>query len=189
MDNAANNIAAMRKLVRLLEEHEVLFDPIDRCVPCFPHILNICVTHTVRAYTKADFTAVAETWVGAMDNNVDKTASLEALAKDPVTLGHDIVHIIHASGQHHKGFCDTIINGNVNQWYMGNPTQVPVVELLHDVKTRWDLIYFMINQLRAVRLVGFSCFIQVYTLTCLPRLLIASFPYLVAQTMNLPDIS
>ena len=155
MDNATNNIAAMRELVKLLEECEILFDPIDRRIPCFPHILNICVTHAVKNFAKADFTAVAETWVGALDNTVvDKAKYLEALAKDPITLGRDIVRIIRSSGQRRKGFCDTIINGNANQWYTGDPTQVPLVELLQDVKTRWDLIYFMINRLRALHLVG-----------------------------------
>ena len=55
-------------------------------------------------------------WVGALDNTVvDKAKYLEALAKDPVALGHDIIHIIHLSGQHRKGFHDTIINGNANK--------------------------------------------------------------------------
>ncbi|KIM60351.1 hypothetical protein SCLCIDRAFT_52033, partial [Scleroderma citrinum Foug A] len=100
MDNAANNIAAMHELAKLLEEHEILFDPIDRRIPCFPHILNICVTHAVKNFAKADFTAVAETWVGALNNTVvDKAKYLEALAKDPITLGHDIVRIICSSGQ------------------------------------------------------------------------------------------
>jgi hypothetical protein len=158
MDNASNNIAAMRELEKLLEECEIEFDPIDHHIPCFPHILNICVTHAVKNYTKADFTTVAETWVGALDDTlVDKEKYLEALVRDPVSLSHDIVRIIHSSGQRRKGFRDTIINGNANQWYTSDLTQVPLVELLRDVKTRWDSIYFMINRLRALRLVRSPC--------------------------------
>jgi len=54
MDNAANNIAAMCKLSSLLEDCEIQFDPVDHRVPCFPHILSICITHMVKNYTKAD---------------------------------------------------------------------------------------------------------------------------------------
>src|SRR5437588_11482179 len=125
MDNASNNIAAMCKLEKLLEEHEIEFDSIDCHIPCFPHILNICITHAVKNYTKADFTTVAETWVGALDDTlVDKEKYLEALVRDPISLGCDIVRIICSSSQHCKGFHDTIINGNANQWYTGDLTQV-----------------------------------------------------------------
>lgn len=137
MDNAANNIVAMRELAKLLEARELdalNFDPIDRQIPCFPHIINVCVTHLVKAYATADFTDVPETWVGDLNNTVHKERYLEALARDPVSLGRDIVRIIRASGQRRKGFHDTIINGNANQWYTGNPTQVPNVELLRDIK-------------------------------------------------------
>ncbi|KAF8137053.1 ribonuclease H-like domain-containing protein [Boletus edulis] len=152
MDNASNNLAAMRELSKLLEAHEIVFDTVDHQVPCFPHIINICVTHAIKAYTTADFTAVASTWVDALDNIVDKKAYLQALATDPVSLGCDIVRIIRASGQRRKGFRDTIINSNTNQWYTGDKTQVPLVELLRDVKSCWDSIYFMINRLCALRL-------------------------------------
>ncbi|KAG9310337.1 hypothetical protein JVU11DRAFT_9467 [Chiua virens] len=99
-----------------------------------------------------DFSTIAETWVGAFDNIVSKSDYLAALTKNPVTLGHDIICIICASGQHRKGFRNTIINANANQWYTGASTQVPVAELLHNMKSRWDSIYFMINQLCAVHL-------------------------------------
>ena len=85
---------------------------------------------------------------------MNKGEYLEALAMDPVSLGRNIVCIIRASSQCRKGFRDTIINGNANEWYTGNATKLPVVELLRDIKTHWDSIFFMINQLHAVRLVS-----------------------------------
>lgn len=141
MDNAANNIVAMRELAKLLEEREIQFDPIERHIPCFPHIINICVTHTIKAYSKADFSSVTATWVGASNDCtmvVDKDEYVKALRMDPIALARDVVRIIRASGQRRKGFSDTIINGNANQWYTGNTTKVPEQELLRDVKTRWD---------------------------------------------------
>jgi len=55
MDNAANNITAMCELSSLLKDRKIQFDLVDRCVPCFPHILNICITHMVKNYVKVDF--------------------------------------------------------------------------------------------------------------------------------------
>ena len=186
MDNTANNITAMRELSSLLKDCEIQFNLVDCCVPCFPHILNICITHTVKNYMKADFTTVTEMWVGALDNTVvDKAKYLEALAKDPVALGCDIIRIIRSSSQCRKGFRDTIINGNANQWYTGHPTQVPVIELLRDVRTRWDSIYFMINRLHALRLVCLSLSIASLSTYFLTRLLTASSAYLAVQMTNL----
>ena len=99
----------------------------------------------MKAYVNADFSAIAATWVGALGDTVNKGEYLKALAMDPVSLGRNIVHIICASSQCRKGFHDTIINGDANEWYTGNATKLPVVELLRDVKTRWDSIFFMIN--------------------------------------------
>lgn len=154
LDNASNNIAAMRELGILLAARDIPFDAVDRRIPCFPHIINICVSHTIKAYTTADFSHVAPTWVDFLGNVVVKEEYVQALATDPIATGRDIIRIIRASGQRRKGFHDTIINRNSNQWYTGNTTQVPVVELLRDVKTRWDSTFFMINRLRALRLVS-----------------------------------
>lgn len=149
----------------------------------FPtHSQHLHYSHGQELY-KGGFTAVAEMWVGALDNTVvDKAKYLEALAKDPVTLGHDIIHIIHLSGQHRKGFHDTIINGNANQWYTSHPTQVSVIELLRNVRTCWDSIYFMINSLHLVCLLLSVASLSTYFLT---RLLTASSAYLVVQMTNL----
>ena len=154
MDNAANNLVAMRELTKLLKAHEIPFTPLDHCIPCFPHMINICITHIVKGYTTANFANVAATWVGVLKNVINKNEYLQALTTDPVTLGHNIVHIIRVSDQCCKGFRDTIINGNANQWYTGDETQVLLVELLSDVQSCWDLIYFMINQLCALPLVS-----------------------------------
>ncbi|KIK21590.1 hypothetical protein PISMIDRAFT_103932 [Pisolithus microcarpus 441] len=45
-----------------------------------------------------------------------------------------------------------IVIGNANQWFTEDPTEVPTVELLCDVKTRWDSAYFMINRMHALHL-------------------------------------
>ncbi|KAF8546300.1 hypothetical protein OG21DRAFT_1491361 [Imleria badia] len=110
----------MRKLAKLLEVRDIWFDAVDCRIPCFLHIINICMTHTMKEYTNADFSAITATWVGALGDTMNKAEYVEALATDPISLGRNIVHIICASSQRRKGFCDTIINSNANEWYTGH---------------------------------------------------------------------
>ncbi|KIK35014.1 hypothetical protein CY34DRAFT_35062, partial [Suillus luteus UH-Slu-Lm8-n1] len=57
---------------------------------------------------------------------------------------------VHALIQRHDSFTLTITMGNENKWFLdhtGSPTQLPVVQLLHDEPTRWDSVYVMLNRL------------------------------------------
>ncbi|KIK24334.1 hypothetical protein PISMIDRAFT_44028, partial [Pisolithus microcarpus 441] len=93
LDNACNNDTAMRELSRLLTLCGIDFDPVDCHIICFPHILNICSGHVTDEYTAVDFASISEAWVDALDGNkvIDKDAYIEALRRDPIALGHDIV--------------------------------------------------------------------------------------------------
>lgn len=169
MDNAADNIVAMRELARLLKERDIPFNAINHHIPCFPHMINICVTHMIKAYPTADFTAVAATWVGALDNVMDKAEYLEALAIGP------------------PWYC----SHHLSIWpgYTGNTTQVPLVELLHDVKSRWDSTYFMINWLHTIHLICYHYPLTHHTPLTFFRPLTASYPYLMGWMMNLLNTS
>jgi hypothetical protein len=49
------------------------------------------------------------------------------------------------------------MTGNMMGWFVdedNNRCELPILELLHDVKTRWDSIYFMINRLRTLQQVS-----------------------------------
>ena len=61
---------------------------------CMPHILNICTKHAVDKYSDVDLSAVDEAWVNSLDNVSHKDTYVEALCRDPVALGHDIVHLV-----------------------------------------------------------------------------------------------
>ncbi|KIJ18794.1 hypothetical protein PAXINDRAFT_70562 [Paxillus involutus ATCC 200175] len=89
LDNARNNDAAMRELSQLLKAWGITFDPMDRHIMCFPHILNICSGHVTGEYTYANFASISGAWVDALDNVIDKDAYMEALQRDPIAL--DIV--------------------------------------------------------------------------------------------------
>lgn len=107
----------------------------------------------------------AEAWVDAVDPTIviDKDIYIEALQQDLVTLGHNIVRLICASSLCRKAFNNTIITGNQMKWFTdedGNLTKLPILELIRDVKSRWDSIYLMINclcTLRQVHNTALSC--------------------------------
>ncbi|KIK92381.1 hypothetical protein PAXRUDRAFT_90218, partial [Paxillus rubicundulus Ve08.2h10] len=105
--------------------------------------------------------AVSEAWVDALGNMINKTAYIEALQHDPIAFGRDIVCVIHASSLCHENFHNTVTTGNQMNWFTdddGKPIQLPLIELLHNVKTCWDLIYFMINPNLVTSQNALNCF-------------------------------
>jgi hypothetical protein len=160
LDNASNNDAAMHHLAELLQDRDIPFDPVDRRIRCFPHIINICVKHVIEEYTLANYKDVAESWVDSESGEtITKDDYLEALRHDPVALGRSIVRVIRASGLRRHAFRESIKQANVEQWFKdpsGEVITMPVVELLRDVDTRWDSVYFMINRLRYLQQVKAS---------------------------------
>ena len=55
LDNAKSNTTAMQELKNLLAKHEAAiaadFDPLNHCVWCYAHIINICSSHIIAAVT------------------------------------------------------------------------------------------------------------------------------------------
>lgn len=154
LDNTANNETAMEKLTQiLLQECEFVFDPNESHICCFPHIMNICIQHTIDKYTNADFTDVASQWFNALGQPIEKTGYVRAVRRNPIELGRECVWALRASGHRWANFHQTIEHGNENQSFTtsdGESVTLPVVQLLQDVKTCWDSTYFMINHLRTL---------------------------------------
>ena len=105
----------------------------------------------------------------------------EAAHRDPIALGRVVVCAVRASGQRRDHFLTVIRNGNLNkQFILGNRVEVvvPELQLLRDVKTRWDSIFFMIRRLRIMRPV--SCLSSYISMTdqVILRLLIIFWRFL-----------
>ncbi|KIK15654.1 hypothetical protein PISMIDRAFT_114744 [Pisolithus microcarpus 441] len=152
MDNATNNDTAMVVFAWILqEEHKFDIDPVAHHIHCFPHIINICIQHLINGYKCADFSGLPRTW-GNPPRVLHKKEYITAVQEDPIWHGWETVQCICDSGQHWCNFQQTIESGNANQSFMkgGVPFPLPVVQLLHDVVTRWDSTYYMINCLRAL---------------------------------------
>ncbi|KAJ8579537.1 hypothetical protein M405DRAFT_712174, partial [Rhizopogon salebrosus TDB-379] len=68
-----------------------------------------------------------------------------------------IVRVIHLSGQRHDAFQELISTGNAKHWFKvkKGPRSIEVqleqLQLLRDVRTRWDSVYYMLRRLRELR--------------------------------------
>jgi hypothetical protein len=157
LDNAEMNATFMRALGEIMRAREIPFDPDDNRIMCFPHIINICTTHVFESFTdtaltddQADFDAALPPMVPA-----EQTYE-EACGRDPIALCRCTVWAIHASGLRRDHFHEIVSNGNTKGWFKSpedpNETiKVPEVQLIHDVRTRWDSIYKMIHRFCELR--------------------------------------
>jgi hypothetical protein len=86
------------------------------------------------------------------------TTYQDACNRDPITLCRKIARIVRSSGQRREEFDELIMKGNKRGWFKvdGETVQVPVLQLLLDVRTRWDSVFTMIKrfiELQPVRLI------------------------------------
>ena len=124
------------------------------CYRCFPHGVNVAVHHATRKITDvrlADENALA--FEPAPRESGAEGAFAAALARDPIATGRSLVRQVRASGQRREHLSLIIEDGNKNLDFesQDQPVIVPNVQLIRDVDTRWDSIYFMIRRLRVLR--------------------------------------
>jgi hypothetical protein len=133
---------------------EVAFDPLDSRINCFPHIINICAQHTIKA----------------LNSNIDPDLDLDSDESDdegdtirrhiPVDLlgkVRSLIKAIRASGQRQTEFYNVVESGNRADWWKdanGNPEKIKPLKFLRDVKTRWDSTYQMLIRLRMFKQVN-----------------------------------
>lgn len=148
-------------LQTLLNDRDIPFHHKDNRIRCFPHIINICVDHVLKEFTKVelvdiDFETQFAAVVGSPSSETQTLA--EALERDPIARGRMVVNAIRASGQRRDAFEELIIDGNARGYFKveGKTVKLNVVQLLHDVCTRWDSVYNMIKRLRELRPVSFN---------------------------------
>lgn len=83
--------------------------------------------------------------------------------RDPLRRARRLVQFLRSSDQRRDGLRKFIEDGNKRGWFIGKDENderivlhIPQVELLKDVKTRWDSVYMMLERLRQLRPVSFS---------------------------------
>ena len=90
--------------------------------------------------------------LNTLDDEVQ--AWYRGLKHDPIKCTCRIVHIMGLSDQRRQVFKNVINTGNDSGWFMSCDNEVielPDLELLHDVKTQWDSVYYMIERLLVLR--------------------------------------
>ena len=85
--------------------------------------------------------------------------------RKPLVRARKLIRVLRSSDQRRTKFTQFINDGNERGWFPardkegkripGETTKVRNVQLLRDVKTRWDSVYLMLERLRDLRPVGF----------------------------------
>ena len=85
-------------------------------------------------------------------------AWLNNLKRDPLKCAQRLIHVLHSSDQQQQGFHAFIQDGNEHGWFTAkddegkrSPVQVPDLQLMQDVKTRWDSVYMLLEHLRQLQ--------------------------------------
>lgn len=146
MDNAENNTTMMRSLEGLFRQREIDFDAKERQVFCFPHTTNVCTGHVVTSLSSSPID------VEPHDDHIvsGRPQTYEqALARDPIAMARAAIRAIRVSGARREAFAAVINDGNKDGRFKdpitGNVVQLKPLQLLRDVPTRWDSVYYMIN--------------------------------------------
>jgi hypothetical protein len=93
----------MDELSQLLQNDGIKFDTLDCQIPCFLHIVNICIQHILNEHSKVNFSHLDDTFV-AGPYTFKKVEYIKALQSDVITQARDIVRMIRSSGQHCDSF-------------------------------------------------------------------------------------
>lgn len=142
MDNASNNGTMMEKLAEMLRARDIDFDADDRRVMCFAHIINLCTGQVVASADSKVDKKVDD------DGNDSPQSDDEISMSPPIARARNVVRAIRVSSTRRDGFDYAIDSGNAQKLF---DPDVPKLQLLLDVRTRWDSTYYMVTRLRAMR--------------------------------------
>jgi hypothetical protein len=168
LNNASVNNTFLEEYETLVQAtRELTFNHENNHIMCFPHVINVCSTHVIEGFTNIDL--VDKEFDALLPpRDPDCQSYDDAVTRDPIALCHCIIRAVRASGQRLDLFASIIRDGNEKGWFI-SPTnsrqivKVPQLQLLRDVKTHWDSIYFMIHRCREMRLV---CNLRLLTTIC-----------------------
>lgn len=145
MDNASNNETMMKELERLLLLRDIPFDAADRKIMCYSHVVDLSSGRVINAVSSQ----------ATNGEDSDTGGDSDSPALDPIAHARKVVRAIRGSGMRRDAFEEVIVNGNSKGWFKsGQPpktVQVKNLQLLRNVRTRWDSEYHMLNRLRELR--------------------------------------
>ena len=146
MDNAENNTTIMKSLEGLLHKCDLnTFDAKECQVFCFPHTTNICTGHVVLSLNLSPNNREPN------KNHVlpRQQTYQQALAHDPIAMAQAAIRV---SGACREAFAAVIRDGNIDRQFKNPDTgaimMLSPLQLLRDVPTGWDSVYYMIHHFR-----------------------------------------
>jgi hypothetical protein len=168
-DNAENNATFMVELELLLTARDIPFNAKDRRIMCLPHVINICSGKIISKFTNEELIDDSEDVDDSClyGETPSRQTYEEAVKRDPIALGRSIVRVIRASGQRRDAFQDIISSGNSKNWFRVKvddkeiSVQLKPLQLLRDVRTRWDSVFLMLRRLREMRPVSFLTILKI----------------------------
>jgi hypothetical protein len=132
----------MNCLETSLVVREIDFPAINRQIMCFGHVVDLSSARVTRG-------------IGSTVDDENDSPNEEAAASTPIPRARTVVRVIRGSGLRRDAFDEVIVNGNAKGWFkQGQPIviiKVKQLQLLRDVRSRWDSIYLMLNRLREMR--------------------------------------
>lgn len=147
LDNASNNDTFMKELATNLTARDIPFSATGNRIRCFPHMVNIAVQHTLTAFNEYPPEPDApdspspppppgpsSQGANAGDEETPETYE-EALANHPIAKCREIVKALRISSARREEFAR-----------IASENDLPVLELMRDVDTRWDTVYEMIRR-------------------------------------------
>lgn len=144
MDNAKNNTMMMKSLKGLFHSHDIPFDAKEQQVFCFPHTTNICTGHIISSLTLAPHDQEPS---NNHTHSGEQTYE-QALTCNPISVACVAIHAIWVSGAHWEAFVAVIRDGNKDSHLKdpltSNTIALRLLQLLWDVPTQWDSVYYMI---------------------------------------------
>ena len=139
----------MEELKKALKLREIEIDANDRRIMCFAHIIDLCSGRVVRAASD-----------GVEDDSDEDDSSPGS--DNPIARARAVVQAIQGSGTRRTSFQDTIEYSNMKRLFRQGQSleavRVEPLQLLRDVRTRWDSVFLMLHRLREM------CPVCIYTL-------------------------
>jgi hypothetical protein len=92
--------------------------------------------------------------MGLYEREENLSAWFKAVKQDPINKARQVVRKVRSSGQRREAFRMTISLGNKTQAFKdenGNIVQVNELQLLPDVKHRWDSLFLMLRRLKELK--------------------------------------
>jgi len=130
LDNASNNDTALHHIAQHLKDLDITFDPIQRRLRCFGHIINL----VVKSFLWGSDAEVFEAQISTYHDLQQETAELEAWRrKGPLGKLHNVISWISRSPQRRERFQAEVRKS------LGPNTKA--VSLIRSNTTRWGSDY------------------------------------------------